>query len=362
MGTRRPSAERRDEVIQATLDLLAEVPLERITTRRIAERIGVSQPALFRHFESRDDLIVAAVAHTREELAGIAEDALDGDQGPLDRAEALVSAILSYVGANPGVPRLLFQDAVDGGAVFREPLGRLIHTPRQLFAGLVRDAQGDGSVGADVDAEGAARLLVALVQGTILQWQLAGRDRDLGADGQAALALWRAGVLAGEPRLAPAAPTAQVAAARTGEALVSLDVRDVIAKGGEPLPDILAAVERLAPDGVLVLTAPFRPAPLLRLLGSRGFAVACEEIGRGRWQVEARGPEAPEVLDLRDLPAPEPLERMLAACAGLGAGGVVLARTPLVPYPLLPLLADRGLVATVHEQPDGTALIHVRRP
>ena len=39
-------------MVEAALRLLGEVPLEGLTTRLVAAEVGVSQPALFRHFRS----------------------------------------------------------------------------------------------------------------------------------------------------------------------------------------------------------------------------------------------------------------------------------------------------------------------
>lgn len=68
------------------------------------------------------------------------------------------------------------------------------------------------------------------------------------------------------------------------------------------------------------------------------------------------------ILDFRDLPAPEPLERILEACAGLGPGESLRARTPRFPSMLLPHLEKRGLRFEVAEEPDGSALVRVWRP
>ena len=71
--------------------------------------------------------------------------------------------------------------------------------------------------------------------------------------------------------------------------------------------------------------------------------------------------DIPEIIDLRDLEAPEPLEKILLACAQLGPGQRYLARLPHVPGPLFPHLQARGLDWQVHEEADGSAVIMIRR-
>jgi len=74
------------------------------------------------------------------------------------------------------------------------------------------------------------------------------------------------------------------------------------------------------------------------------------------------GNEQPEIVDLCDLEAPEPMEKILLAGAQLGPRDVYLARLPHMPFPLFPLLEQRGLDWQTHEEADGRVLLLIRQP
>lgn len=71
--------------------------------------------------------------------------------------------------------------------------------------------------------------------------------------------------------------------------------------------------------------------------------------------------EPPEVLDLSELPPPEPLERLLHAAATLGPGEALVALLPRDPVHARPHLAARGLAVEVVVRADGRALVTLRR-
>lgn len=73
------------------------------------------------------------------------------------------------------------------------------------------------------------------------------------------------------------------------------------------------------------------------------------------------GKNIPEIIDLCNLEAPEPMEKILLAGAALGPDDAYLARLPHIPYPLLPHLETRGLAWQLHEEKDGRVLILIRR-
>ena len=70
-----------------------------------------------------------------------------------------------------------------------------------------------------------------------------------------------------------------------GDKVVTLDVREDLAKGREPLGRIMHAVERLEDDESLLLIAPFQPAPLFSVMAAEGFSHRSRETASGDWEV-----------------------------------------------------------------------------
>jgi AcrR family transcriptional regulator len=72
------SADTVARLLEATIDLLHDRGLYRMSTSDIAERAGVSRGALTHHFSSKEEIIVAAVAHMlRQSTASLHQMAAD---------------------------------------------------------------------------------------------------------------------------------------------------------------------------------------------------------------------------------------------------------------------------------------------
>lgn len=360
---RAPSAERREQIVAATLGLLAHTSIDALSTRQLARELGFSQPALFRHFASRDALLLATIAHARGELEAIAVRVVEAELGPIETLRALGRSLLEHVELRPGLPRLLFAMGSPAAASVRDALRHVVAMQAALVAELVRQGQRAGVVASGCDADAAATLYVGMLQGLVLRWEIAGRDAPLAPRFDEVFTLWlRAVEGASRGEAAPTTEARPPRTARPASNLASLDVRPLIARGIDPLGAILAALDDLPSGGALVLDAPFRPAPLLTLLARRGHAVSAEAIDETHWVVEIVVGASPEVDVLLDLEPPLPLERVLEATAALAPGGVYLARLPRHPRLLLPRLRERGVAFDVLERADGSALLRVERP
>jgi len=62
---------------------------------------------------------------------------------------------------------------------------------------------------------------------------------------------------------------------------VVIDVRPIIASGGEPLNEILAAADTVPDRGRLVVIAPFEPIPLYGMMRQMGFSHESELVSGG---------------------------------------------------------------------------------
>jgi AcrR family transcriptional regulator len=97
----------RAALIGATREALETTPPEAITLKSLAARLGVSQPAPYRHFQSREALLAAVAAdgfaRFREALVAATHSALDAE-----KFERGCLAYLAFGRANMGVYRLMF--------------------------------------------------------------------------------------------------------------------------------------------------------------------------------------------------------------------------------------------------------------
>ncbi len=358
MTSRKSSADRQADIVGAALELLGRVPVRDLTTRLVAAEVGVSQPALFRHFASRDALLAAVVLHARRALLREMTAALEG-RDSLEGLEQVVGTLFRFVETNPGLPRLLFFDASeDQPAEAHAPLRDLVAAQRAFVSDLVERGQQNGEIPARLPAELAGFVFVSLVQGALLQWLLGGRKLDLSTLGRdVVVGFWAALGIADDL----GTPSRRAERPQPHQAIVSIDARSHIQKGEEPLEAILAAFDQVLPDGMLEVIAPFRPAPLLELMRQRAAQVHHEELDEHTHRVWIRPRAQCPFLDLRDLEAPLPLEHALRACDQLESGGSVLLAVPQVPRFLFPHLHQRGFEFLVHESIDGCALLRVTR-
>jgi AcrR family transcriptional regulator len=104
MVVRKSSDSRRREIADAALRIIADQGLSRFTALAVAREVGLTDAALFRHFDSMDDIVLAVVERVGEILF---EGFPPPGRDPLERLGTFFHRRLALIRDNPGVARLI---------------------------------------------------------------------------------------------------------------------------------------------------------------------------------------------------------------------------------------------------------------
>lgn len=159
------------------LALARERGPETITTQSIADRMAVTQGALFRHFPDKEAIWLAVFAWVRESLGSALTAAIAKGETPLAKIEAAFLAHVAFVATNPGVPRVLFHELqYPGDSPVRTEVRSMIASYRKRLAELFTRAKEVGELPADLDTTLAPMLFIGAIQGLVMQSALAGDE------------------------------------------------------------------------------------------------------------------------------------------------------------------------------------------
>ena len=165
--TRRPTDERRGELTDAALRIIATRGIAELTTRALAEEVGLTSGAMFRHFPSLDALLDAVV----HRVEGVLDATFPPeDLPPLERLERFVDARSTAVGANLGIMRLVLSEQFalslphDGS----RRLSACVAKTKRFLGGCIAEGQADGTIRDDVPAPALGAIVMGATQALAL--------------------------------------------------------------------------------------------------------------------------------------------------------------------------------------------------
>ncbi|MGB5559691.1 MAG: TetR/AcrR family transcriptional regulator [Paracoccaceae bacterium] len=96
------------EIVKTMLRLADELAPDRLPTPPVAYAVGLTQPAIFRHFPTKQELWYLVAEAISEQLTSAWAVALGSSSDPHGRIEGLVLVQLRQIEAMPASPSILF--------------------------------------------------------------------------------------------------------------------------------------------------------------------------------------------------------------------------------------------------------------
>ncbi len=156
------AAERKQQIVEVTMDLVAKNGVQSTTTSRIAAAAGISEATLYRHFASRREMLLAAMDLVYERVFKVIHSA--ENENALERLRAIGRYHAGIIADDSeGFVHPLFEFvAAPPESGLREPLAEHQRAAIDSISAILEEGKEQGLVRRDVDSAQLAWELVAV--------------------------------------------------------------------------------------------------------------------------------------------------------------------------------------------------------
>jgi AcrR family transcriptional regulator len=177
---RKKAPERKAEILNAALDILAEQGIHALSMRSIGERVGVTDAALYRHFQDKSDIVTSLV----DMAFGLGLN-VDGSSSGREWFLRTMESRLSSFETDPRLVSVLFHEEIF--RAYPEAGKRFDQRRREMAASVaarVRALQTAGEAGS-TDPDTFALIYMGAMRMAVLEWERSDGDGPLVARSRA---------------------------------------------------------------------------------------------------------------------------------------------------------------------------------
>jgi len=151
MTERLESPLRREQIADAALAIVVEQGIGAVTVRRVAEAVGISAAALYRHYKNKADILLAVLEEHHEIFRIQVEQAKAEAKSPLDVLRRLYKSTMQLVERYRALPVIFLSDVLWFEDVRLRNL-KIIHhkAMRDMTEALIAEAQAKGEIRTDI--------------------------------------------------------------------------------------------------------------------------------------------------------------------------------------------------------------------
>jgi AcrR family transcriptional regulator len=159
---RKPTEVRQAEIVEAAMRIIASKGAKRFTAQLIADEVGMTAGAIFRHFANMDEIVEAVVDRME---AVLFEGFPPAAEDPWDRLRAFFEHRVRVMVNHPDISKILLSDHLShlGGEKPDARVKELKRRSRQFVAQCLQDAADRGAMANGVTVNGATILVLGAI-------------------------------------------------------------------------------------------------------------------------------------------------------------------------------------------------------
>ncbi len=178
--------DRQREIADAALDLIHEKGIQGLTIKNLAARIGVTEPAIYRHYENKIHILTTILEVFRTNTIRIFESGLNENSHTLDKIERLFGSHFRYIAGKPSVASVIFSEEIfKNEPELIRSINDVIGHNQEMLVAMIRNGQQKGELRKDLPAEHLALVIMGSLRLFVKKWQLSGFSFDLVREGSA---------------------------------------------------------------------------------------------------------------------------------------------------------------------------------
>jgi len=159
---------RQEEILEAALNLLAQGGSYALTLRNLAKTLDITEPALYRHFESKKDLLLALYGFTWQKMESRLLPLTEKEIDPIEKLNAFLHAFFGYLTENRGVNLVLLSEAIHhNDPDLKRAMFTLISNFQNLIKKILHQGVVEGKLREDLEPKIASRLVLGFFQSTV---------------------------------------------------------------------------------------------------------------------------------------------------------------------------------------------------
>ncbi len=187
---------RKQEILQEAMELIIREGIASLTMKGVAERVGFTETAMYRHFRGKRDLVISLIRLIRERFEGMFDHIPEGSPPEVFFREILCP-ILAYLEQVRGVTiQFLSESTYNRDELIRGELNDFLEGLIRRVKGYLEASRRKGSVRREIDCEAAAVLFTGILQSLTIRYLISGRTTDLEKGCEPVLDVFLRGVMA----------------------------------------------------------------------------------------------------------------------------------------------------------------------
>jgi AcrR family transcriptional regulator len=177
--------ERQIQILNSSMELIADKGIQGFTIKNLSEKIGFTEPAIYRHFESKTDILNTLLNNFKEMIAMITSMLADIEGTAIDKISLMFSKLLEIFSEQPTIISVMFSEEIfKNEDSLKHNICDIQDLHQSNIETILETGQANGNIRHDIDKRILALMLMGSFRLLVKRWDSSSHKFNLKLEGE----------------------------------------------------------------------------------------------------------------------------------------------------------------------------------
>jgi AcrR family transcriptional regulator len=165
--------DRQNEIIEAAIKLIDLKGIQGLTIKNLSKVIGISEPAIYRHFESKNEIILSLLENFKE-MADMLSSLMQSYSGSAgEKIKMMFEKMINLFIENPSMVSVIFSEEIfKNEIILKRKIVEILNIHTNTIEQIILTGQREGNVRTDIDEKSLALIVMGSLRLMVKKWDL----------------------------------------------------------------------------------------------------------------------------------------------------------------------------------------------
>lgn len=176
--------DRQKEIIDVSIQLISEGGIQALTIKNISDIIGISEPAIYRHFDSKMDILLGVLSYFKNKTKTILDRITDSEVSTIEKLKLIFLEHFKQFTQNPAITAVIFSEEIfQNDKRLSDEVFSIMKLNQDKILSIIKEGQKKEQIRSDVSKEQLALIITGSLRLVVKKWRLSNFSFDLQAEG-----------------------------------------------------------------------------------------------------------------------------------------------------------------------------------
>ncbi len=177
-------SQRQEQIVEESIKIIDEKGIQGLTIKNLSKAIGISEPGIYRHFESKTEILLSILNNFKEMadmLSGLMQD-FDGTA--IEKIEFMFSRMLDLFSATPSLVSVIFSEEIfKNEELLKLKIAEVLNMHAATIEHIIEKGQTENNVRKDIEVKTLALMIMGSLRLLVKRWDMNNHNFNLNKEG-----------------------------------------------------------------------------------------------------------------------------------------------------------------------------------